>query len=329
MGDYKPKELPDVDHYTEETSARMQDRIKGLPMQQWTIGKTRITRIEELIGPLFDPTMFFPDYDREVFDLHRDWIYPHHVEESSGRIIASMHSWLIETPHHKILVDTCIGNDKERMPYRNWHRMQTPWLTNLNATGVTPEQIDFVMCTHLHVDHVGWNTRLEDGQWVPTFPNAKYVFSEIEFKFWEEQRNIETSEDFSIVNNQTFDDSVLPIMNLTQLIEGETDLIDDLLHISPAPGHTPGSITLTLSSMGNNALFTGDICHHPIQVYEPHWNSAFCELPEQAIRTRRQVLESCVEKNSLMMPAHFGPSFAGYVRDTGKGFSFEFSESQA
>ena len=212
-------------------------------MQHWQVGDTRITRIEELIGPLFDPVMFFPDYSAEVVAKHRDWIYPNHIDEDSGRIIASMHSYLIETPHHKILIDTCIGNDKERMPYRDWHRMQTPWLANLKAAGVTPEQIDYVMCTHLHVDHVGWNTRLQDGQWVPTFPNAKYVFSEIEFEFWKSERNAENPEVFNAVNNQTFDDSVLPIMGLAELIEGEVDLIDDLLHISPAPGHTPGSIT--------------------------------------------------------------------------------------
>ena len=199
-------------------------------MQQWTIGETRVTRIEELIGPLFDPTMFFPNYDKEIFEKHRAWIYPNHVDESSGRIIASMHSWLIETQHHKILVDTCIGNDKERLPYRDWHKMQAPWLNNLHATGVTPEQIDFVMCTHLHVDHVGWNTRLKNGQWVPTFPNAKYVFSEVEFDFWKKERGAETTETFNAVNNQTFDDSVLPIMHLAQLIDGETELIENLLH---------------------------------------------------------------------------------------------------
>ncbi len=295
-------------------------------MQHWQVGDTRITRIEELIGPLFDPVMFFPDYSAEVVDKHRDWIYPNHIDEDSGRIIASMHSYLIETPHHNILIDTCIGNDKERMPYRDWHRMQTPWLANLKAAGATPDQIDYVMCTHLHVDHVGWNTRLQDGQWVPTFSNAKYVFSEIEFEFWKNERNAENPEVFNAVNNQTFDDSVLPIMGLAELIEGEVDLIDDMLHISPAPGHTPGSITLTLSSAGDKALFTGDICHHPIQVYEPHWNSAFCEIPDKAISTRKEVLEFCIESNAIMMPAHFGPSFTGHVQDAGGGFSFKFHD---
>lgn len=295
-------------------------------MQRWKVGNSTITRIEELIGPLFDPKTFFPDYSKEIIEKHRGWIYPNHIDESSGRIIASMHSWLIETPHHKILVDTCIGNDKERMPYRDWHRMQTPWIANLKAAGATPEQIDYVMCTHLHVDHVGWNTRLRNGQWVPTFPNARYVFSEIEFKFWEQERNAENPEVFNAVNNQTFDDSVLPIMGLAELIEGEVDLIDDLLHISPAPGHTPGSITLTLTSGDDKALFTGDVCHHPIQVYEPHWNSAFCEMPDTAIATRRRILEFCVENNAMMMPAHFGPSFAGYVQESSGGFRFKFCE---
>ncbi|MCZ6504291.1 MAG: MBL fold metallo-hydrolase [Gammaproteobacteria bacterium] len=295
-------------------------------MQHWQVGDTRITRIEELIGPLFDPVMFFPDYSAEVVDKHRDWIYPNHIDEDSGRIIASMHSYLIETPHHNILIDTCIGNDKERMPYRDWHRMQTPWLANVKAAGVTPDQMDYVMCTHLHVDHVGWNTRLQNGQWVPTFSNAKYVFSEIEFEFWKNERNAENPEVFNAVNNQTFDDSVLPIMGLAELIEGEVDLIDDMLHISPAPGHTPGSITVTLSSAGDKALFTGDICHHPIQVYEPHWNSAFCEIPDQAISTRKEVLEFCIESNAIMMPAHFGPSFIGHVQDAGGGFSFKFHD---
>ncbi len=293
-------------------------------MQHWQIGETRITRIEELMGPLFDPVRFFPDYSAEIFEKHRNWLYPQHADEASGRIIASMHSWLIETPHHKILIDTCIGNDKERMPYRDWHQMHTSWLVNLREAGTSPEQIDYVMCTHLHVDHVGWNTRLVDGQWVPTFPNAVYVFSETEFNFWQAQRAHEDQNAFNAVNRQTFDDSVLPVMALSQLVEGEMDIIDDLLHVSPTPGHTPGSISLTLASAGEQAMFTGDICHHPIQVYEPHWNSAYCEIPDQAISTRRAVLESCAEDHTLMMPAHFGPAFAGYVHPTGDAFRFEF-----
>lgn len=295
-------------------------------MQRWRIGKSTVTRIEELMGPLFDPEQFFPAYDQDIIDKHMDWLFPNHMHES-GRIIASMHSWLIETPHHKILVDSCIGDDKDRMPFRDWHEMRTPYLANFAGTGITPDQIDYVMCTHLHIDHVGWNTQLKDGQWVPTFPNAKYLFSRTEFEFWEQQRKQENPDQFNTVNNKTFDDSVLPIMHLAELIEGELDLIDDLLHIKPAPGHTPGSITLSLTDSNQEALFTGDICHHPIQVYAPEWNSAFCELPDQARETRKEVLNYCCSGDVLMMPAHFGPGHAGHVIASDSGFAFKFMDA--
>ncbi len=292
----------------------------------WRIGEAKITLIEELIGPLFDPKQFFPDYHPEIFEKHADWLYPHHAVKESGRIIASMHSFLIETPHHKILVDGCIGNHKERMPYRDWHHMNTNWPANLAATGVKPEEIDFVMCTHLHVDHVGWNTKLENGQWVPTFPNARYLFAKDEYEFWKAEREEPDPDTFRQVNNQTFDDSVMPIMHLADLVEGEREIIADVLKITPAPGHTPGSITIDLTSGGDAAYFTGDICHHPIQVYEPHWNSAFCELPELARSSRMNVLTNCVDHHAMMFPAHFGPSHAGYVRSDDNGFSFEFTD---
>lgn len=291
---------------------------------QWKVGETTVSRIEEMIGPMFDPVTFLPDFDPAVFEEHRSWLYPDHVEEAHGRIIASMHSWLIETPHHKVLIDTCIGNDKERMPYRNWHGMQTGWMNNLLATGVTPDDIDFVMCTHLHVDHVGWNTRLKDGQWVPTFPNAKYIFAREEYDFWHRERQHTDADEFKRVNHQVFDDSVLPIMHLAELIDGETELIADLLRIKPAPGHTPGSIAIELSDAGEKGLFTGDICHHPIQVVKPDWNSAFCERPDQARQTRRKILGECCNDSTLMLPAHFGGEHAGYVRSQGDSFNFEF-----
>lgn len=291
---------------------------------QWQVGKVTVTRIEEMIGPMFDPVRFFPDYDPAYFEQHRGWLYPDHVEEATGRIIASMHSWLVETPRHKILIDTCIGNDKQRMPYRNWHEMNTPWLENLARAGVSPEDIDYVMCTHLHVDHVGWNTRLENGQWVPTFPNARYIFSKDEYEFWQHERDLQNEETFAQVNNQTFDDSVVPIMHLADLVDGETELIADLLRICPAPGHTPGSIAIELSDAGALGIFTGDICHHPIQVAYPDWNSAYCELPDQARQTRHNILHRCCDNDALIMPAHFGPGFAGRIRDAGEGFRIDF-----
>jgi glyoxylase-like metal-dependent hydrolase (beta-lactamase superfamily II) len=293
--------------------------------QHWIVGKTRITRIEELVGPMFVAEQFLPDYDSHVVAHHRDWLYPNHIDPVSGKLVASMHSWLIETPDHNILIDTCIGNHKERLPIRDWHHLQTPWLLKLKATGMEPEDIDFVMCTHLHVDHVGWNTRLQDGQWLPTFPNARYLFSKQEFDFWQAERSTSATAGFNRVNQQTFDDSVLPIMHLAQLIEGEHEVIADMLRIIPAPGHTPGSILIDLQSAGAGAIFTGDVCHHPLQVYQPDWNSAYCQIPELARSTRKQVLAHCAEHNTLMLPAHFGPDFAGKVSADGSGFKFTFA----
>ncbi len=295
-------------------------------MQTWHIGRTTVTRIEELMGPMFDPVRFFPDHDPAVFEKHKDWLYPLHKDPEGGNIVASMHSWLIQTPHHNILIDTCLGNDKDRMPYRDWHQLKTPWLDRLRATGVSPDAIDYVMCTHLHVDHVGWNTQLVNGQWVPTFPNANYVFSKQEFDFWNSERNKAEPATFNEVNNKTFDDSVLPILDLAQMIDADHELLSDMLHIEMAPGHTPGSIAIGLHDQGKRAVFSGDICHHPIQVYEPDWNSAYCETPDQAIATRKRILTQCCDQNALLMPAHFGPSHTGYVRASDNSFMMEWTE---
>lgn len=295
-------------------------------MQTWQIGTSTVTRIEELSGPLFDPTTFFPDYDPEVIDKHHAWLFPNHMSASGDRIIASIHSWLIQTPHHNLLIDSCIGNDKDRMPFRDWDHMQTPYMDNFRATGIGPDDIDYVLCTHLHVDHVGWNTRLKDGQWVPTFPNARYIFAKDEYDFWLAERDKADEAAFNSVNRKTFDDSVMPIMHLSELIEGEHELIADLVHLSPAPGHTPGSITISLNEKSQSAIFTGDIFHHPLQIYEPHWNSAFCEQPDRARQTRQRVLEDCLESQALMMPAHFGPCHAGHVQEKAGSFLFDFAD---
>lgn len=294
-------------------------------MQTFQLGDTRITRVEELIGPLFDPVTFFPTFHQGLIEAHKDWLLPNHMDAKTGRIIASMHSWLIQTPHHNILIDACIGNHKDRNPYRAWHQMKTDWPARLAATGVHPTQIDYVLCTHLHVDHVGWNTQLIDGTWQPTFPNARYVFSKTELAHVEAAlKATDGTDDFALVNQKTYHDSIKPILPQTDLVIEEMDLISDRLSIALTPGHTPGSITLSLTSGDAGARFCGDICHHPLQVYEPKMNSAFCEMPEQAIESRINLLEECAETNLLLMPAHFGPSHAGWVQRTQRGYALKW-----
>ena len=287
------------------------------------VGEFEVKRVVESETPFIEPEVFLPDFSPDVLEANKDWLVPQYVDPATGKIILAIQSYVVRTGRHTILVDACVGNDKPRPARPAWHLAQFPYLEEMGKAGVRPEEIDFVMCTHLHIDHVGWNTRLVDGNWVPTFPNAKYVFARTEFEFWQQAR--ERTDNFNEVNKKTFDDSVLPIVDLAEMIDGEHELIADLVHLKPAPGHTPGSMILQLSSKKERALFTGDICHHPIQVYRPTWNSAYCELPDQAIATRHDILESCAAHRTLMLPAHFGPTHAGYVTCGIDGFGFAFA----
>jgi glyoxylase-like metal-dependent hydrolase (beta-lactamase superfamily II) len=300
-----------------------------MTVQRWGVGSASVARVEELLGPLFDPVRFFPDYDAQVLESLREWLGPDHLA-SDGNIISSIHSWLIEIDGRRVLVDGCIGDDKDRMPFRDWHEMRTPWLDNLHAAGCTPEDVDFVLCTHLHVDHVGWNTRLDNGRWVPTFPNARYLFAATELEFWQARRAQQHADAFDVVGDKVFDDSVLPVVEagLVDLVDGTHRILDGLL-IEPAPGHTPGSVTLELDAGGGRTLFTGDILHHPLQVRLPEWNSAFCELPAEARATRRRVLEHCAETGALLMPAHFGWPHAGTISRHDEGFTIDYVEPKA
>jgi len=291
-------------------------------MQTRTIGDITVTRVEEILGPGFLPTELYPDFQPDVLERHGDWLLPNHYHQRSGRLIGSVHSWVVRTAHHTILVDTCIGNDKTRNGFPSWSNRQGPFLERLAEAGVAPEAVDFVLCTHLHVDHVGWNTRLLDGRWVPTFPKAKYLFARREYEHWLATEGRQADQRAS---DGSFGDSVLPVMEAGQavLVEGD-HAVDDGLVLAPAPGHTPGHVTLKLASRDREGLFTGDIMHHPLQVYYPDWNSRFCTDPVQARQTRRQVLEFCADRRALMLPAHFGLPHAGRVSRQGNAFAFAF-----
>ncbi|HZD26813.1 MAG TPA: MBL fold metallo-hydrolase [Alphaproteobacteria bacterium] len=287
-------------------------------MTKLAIGAATVDRVEEMPGPSFRLTTIFPDWDDAAFETHKDWLVPNYVNVEKMTVVMSLHSWIIRTGHHTILVDTCIGNDKHRLPAERWHLQRNDYLARLAAAGVDPAEVDYVMCTHLHPDHVGWNTRLADGRWVPTFPNAKYLFSRTEYEHFD-ARAKEVAEDN--MDRLCFNDSVLPVVEAGQALmtDGAHRLGDDML-IEPAPGHTPGHVTLKLESGEDAAIFTGDILHHPLQVYYPHWNSRFCVLPEQARQSRRKVLDYCVDRRALLMPAHFGAPHCGHVHAEGEAY---------
>jgi len=278
-------------------------------------GDTTVDRCVESEGPSFHPTFIFPGLDADAYARERaDWLDGRLVDEESGRLRMSLHTYVIRTPHHTVLVDTCVGNDKHRPDTPPWHRRSGPFLDDLRAMGVAPESVDFVLCTHLHVDHVGWNTRLEDGHWVPTFPNARYLFHRAEYAHWERTQGSADSNGRGSTRRDAFLDSVLPVMAAGQarLVDGE-HAIDDTLHLEPSPGHTPGHVFLRLGAPGGGAVFTGDCLHHPLQIALPHLNSRFCMEPLRAIDTRRRIVEQCADTGTVMLGAHFPAPVAGRV----------------
>src|SRR5262249_14996882 len=229
------------------------------------------------------------------------------------------------TGRHTVLLDSCGGNHKERPGFPRFHQLQTPFLQRLRAAGVAPDQIDIVLCTHLHADHVGWNTILVDGRWVPTFSNARYLFSRPEDEIGDPRRN--PAADANLLRGTAYRDSVLPVIEAGRavLVDGE-HAIDDDLTIVPAPGHTPGHVAIWLANSAGCALFCGDALHHALQVHAPHWNSTFCELPEVARRTRRSLLERSEERRAAVFPGHFGAPHVVRIRAAGREFAPQFVE---
>jgi glyoxylase-like metal-dependent hydrolase (beta-lactamase superfamily II) len=285
------------------------------------IGEATVTRIEEMLKPGFPAEHLLPDWDPEILNEHGHWLEPNYYEGATGRFISSIHSWLIRTTHHTNLVDSCCGNAKNRPGFERFHMLDTPYLQRLAEAGVAPEQVDYVLCTHLHVDHVGWNTQLIDGRWVPTFPNARYVFSRTDRDHWDPAKNPDLPE----VSRLIFQDSVHPVIAAGQdLVVELTDQIGDGLLIEPAPGHSPGHVVLRLLSRGEEGMFVGDVLHQPIQVWRPEWSSRFCADPAEAVRSRLHVLEHCAETGCRMFPGHFGVPHTGWVRRQGAGYRFEF-----
>lgn len=287
------------------------------------VGDARIHRTEEWSGLFMTPQTLFAGFDAAHYARVKAHIPPDYLDLESDALRACLQSFVIELGGRRILVDTGAGNDKERPGIPLFGHLQTPFLQTLAAAGFTSESIDLVICTHLHVDHVGWNTMLQDGAWVPTFPNAQYVFSDPDAQYWDPANRHRYPEKIGeAVNTGFFDDSVKPILDrgMARIVSGSTSLFDGL-RLDPAPGHTPGSQTITIESRGQRAIFAGDIVHHPLQVFCPEWNSIFCENPEQARATRKAVLARAAQEDAILVPAHFAGRHVARVSRGADGFA--------
>ncbi len=258
-----------------------------------------------------------PDFSPAAISDFLPELAPRFLDPKGWTAELVFRSWVVRTRHHTILVDTCIGNDKPR-PGSRFHLTRTDYLDRLAAAGVAPEAVDFVFCTHLHIDHCGWNTRLADGRWIPTFPNARYVFSRAELHHWATLPEAERG-----IHHGVYEDSVLPVIAAghAEIVEAGYR-VDDEVAVEPSPGHTPGHYCVTLSQAGATAIFTGDVTHHPVQMAVPEWNSGFCGDPARAIATRRAILENAAERGTLVVPAHFTSPGLGRVERRGAGFAF-------
>jgi glyoxylase-like metal-dependent hydrolase (beta-lactamase superfamily II) len=275
------------------------------------LGAFRIDRIEEISGPLFPAKTFLPGLPEEAYAREAHWLIPKHYDDSTGYLIQSDHSWVLRTGKNTVMIDSCVGNHKTLPSYGPFDGLETPYLERLANVGLSPDDIDFVMCTHLHPDHVGWNTRLESGKWVPTFKNARYLMGRRAYDF--AHRAVEAGENEA--DRPVFDESILPVVaaGLVDYVDDGFE-IDDGVVVHDADGHTVGHMLVNAVSNGASGVFCGDVVHHPLQLRYPHINSQFCADPELAAKTRHVLLEKCAEDNSILMPVHFAGSSRGHVR---------------
>ena len=292
-------------------------------MISFQIGPATVTRVEEVLERGFDPAQALPGFDPALFERYPILAGPDYFDRASGKLMSSIQSWLIRLDGKTILVDTCSGNGKARaLPvFQRFHMLDLPYLDNLAKAGVRPEDVDIVFNTHLHIDHVGWNTRREGDRWVPTFPNARYLFGRAEYEHWTTGPGPSRMPQ----NIDVIADSVLPIVETGRAeFVDPGDVIAPGLMVEAAPGHTAAQLNLRYTAPdGESFLVSADVMNQPIQIYAPEINSWFCEEPEVARATRRRVLESCADTGALLLPTHFGYPHAGYVRRDGDGFRFE------
>ena len=290
-------------------------------MQATLIGDFEVHRISEFEGPFIAPKVFFPEYDPEVLRANPDMAGPRLIDPATGKLVFSFHSFVVKTGHHNILIDSCIGNNKERPTRPQFHQLQSPFLVDLASTGVTPEQIDYVMCTHLHWDHVGWNTRLDNGRWVPTFPNARYIMARREFEHWQavQQRSEESPHRYA------FEDSVLPVVRTGQsVLVDDNYSLEDGFFFESAPGHTPGNVVIHARSRDDRAVFLGDVLHHQFQLMQPAWSTLACTDPALSRTTRTRLVEEYAERGTRLLPGHFPSPTAGRIVRRGSAFRYVF-----
>ncbi len=290
-------------------------------MQTWQVGDVKVTQIVELVFTGLDA--FLPDATPEAV-LPIEWLRPHFITPE-GVLRFSIHALVIDTGARKIIVDTCVGNDKPRDVFPDWHMLQTGFLEDLASAGYPRESIDTVLCTHLHLDHVGWNTMLEGGQWVPTFPNARYLLERSEFAYVAQEAEAEDVEPWlRDMNRAVMADSIRPVVDagLIDLVDADHRLCEEV-RLMPTPGHTIGHGSVHIASRGESALITGDFIHHPCQLAHPEWSVTTDYDPSDSVSTRERVFAELADGPTLVIGTHWPEPTAGKIASWGDTYQLK------
>ncbi|MBD8451243.1 MBL fold metallo-hydrolase [Serratia rubidaea] len=279
------------------------------------IGRARISKIPELALENVAGSFLYPQWQDDIAQDAAKALPAYCFSGEFSSLAQSTHSWLLQVDGLTLLIDTASGNGKSRPRNQLFHQLDVPYLARLREAGVEPEQVDYVFNTHLHVDHVGWNTVLSGGRWVPTFPNARYIFSQKEFVYYADPDNVRQPSEF------VHEDSVAPIVaaGMGTLINGDDDFPLAGFQLHSTPGHSYDHLSLSFTSEGETAFFWGDVMHHPLQIALPQWNSVFCEFPEQSLHSRRKALEFAVATRATVFTTHFPGASAGRIETNAEG----------
>ncbi|MGI8329163.1 MBL fold metallo-hydrolase [Actinomadura scrupuli] len=293
------------------------------------LGDVSVTRVVEWAGPIGTAREIIPAGRPEIWRDNRSLLVPDFWRPDDDACLCHVQSWVLRGGGRTIVIDTGVGNDRYRPQVPRFTNLHTPFLDDLARAGVRPADVDLVVNTHIHYDHVGWNTTRAGDRWVPTFPNATYLIPHADYDHFHPAnagRRPAPVTDADRLRREgghlVFDDSIAPIVERGQaLLWRDSYRIDGDLTLEPAPGHTPGSAVLWLRSGDDRAVFVGDLVHSPVQILEPHDNSRFCEDPVTARASRRRVLGQAADTGALVVPAHFGGHGATAVRRDGDGFA--------
>ncbi|WP_082069151.1 MBL fold metallo-hydrolase [Pseudomonas sp. ES3-33] len=280
----------------------------------YEIGDLRITKITEQLFSTLSVVQLFPDATPQLLGSLASAAG---ITQDSA-VEMSIHSWLVETPHHRLLIDTASGNFKDRPFSSIFHQLNSPWMENLTLAGKRPEDIDYVLHTHLHADHVGWNTVLKDGVWVPTFVNAVHVCSQAELDFYDTPA--------AAPRMMIFEDSIRPVRDAGQLqiIDNQGGEFLPGIRFYPTPGHSPGHMSIAIESGNEVALFCGDVMHSPLQIAFTDWNSMFCMSQSAARESRKWFLEHSLSDHITVFTSHFTESSVGRITKDNEQYIWEF-----